>query len=84
MNLQKAVALRISQLLLKNKTTRYSICKQSFLLEETLKRIIDEKNKDIKLSTIAKLSKGFNISLSEFFKDELFSKDNRNSSRKWI
>ena len=76
MNLQKAVALRISRLLLKNKTTRYSICKQSFLLEETLKRIIDEKNKDIKLSTIAKLSKGFNISLSEFFKDELFNKDN--------
>lgn len=76
MNLQKAVALRISQLLIKNKTTRYSLCKQSFLLEETLKRIIDEKNKDIKLSTIAKLSKGFKISISKFFDDNLFNFNN--------
>ena len=65
MKLQKAVALRISQLLLKNKKTRYSFCKQASILEETLKRIIDEKNKDIKLITIAKLSVGFGISLSD-------------------
>ena len=76
MNLQKAVALRISQLLIKNKTTRYSLCKQVFISEQALEKILSEKNKNIHLSTIAKLSKGFNISLSEFFEDELFNQDN--------
>ena len=36
MNLQKAVALRISQLLIKNKTTRYSLCKQVLISEQAL------------------------------------------------
>ena len=76
MKLQKAVALRISQLLLKNKMTRYAMCKQTILTEQCLTRILNEKNKDIKLTTIAKLSVGFGISLSDFFKDELFNKNN--------
>ena len=44
--------------------------------EQTLKNIIDERNKDINLSTIAKIAEGFNLSLEEFFKDDLFKKDN--------
>ena len=76
MKLQKAVALRISQLLLKNKLTRYTICKQTLLTEQCLTRILNEKNKDIKLSTIAKLSKGFKLSISKFFDDDLFNFDN--------
>ena len=75
MKLQKAVALRISQLLLKNKLTRYAICKHTLLTEQCLTRILNEKNKDIKLLTITKLSKGLNISISNFFDDDLFNFD---------
>ncbi len=73
MFMQKAVALRISNLLIKNNLTRYALCKKICMSEQTLKHIIDERNKDIKLSTIALICEGFNISLEEFFNDDLFN-----------
>lgn len=76
MKLQKAVALRISQLLIKNNLSRYALCKKICMTEQTLKHIIDERNKDIMLSTIALISEGFDMSLEEFFASELFSSSN--------
>lgn len=75
MNLQRAVALRISDLLVKNNMTRYALCKKVVMPEQTLKNIIDERNKDIKLTTIAKIADGFNLSIEEFFKDNLFKRE---------
>ena len=43
--------------------------------EQTLKNIIDERNKDIKLSTIAMIADGFGLSIEEFFNDSLFDKN---------
>ena len=43
--------------------------------EQTLKNIIDERNKDIQLSTIAKIADGFDMSIEDFFKDSLFDKN---------
>ena len=40
--------------------------------EQTLKNIIDERNKDIKLSTIAKIAEGFGLTLEQFFADKIF------------
>lgn len=74
MKLQKAVALRITNLLIKNNLSRYALCKKIVLPEQTLKNIIDERNKDIKLSTIAKIADGFNLSIEEFFSDALFDR----------
>lgn len=75
MNLQRVVALRISDLLIKNNMTRYALCKKIVIPEQTLKNIIDEKYKNVKLCTIAKIADGFNLSIEEFFKDDLFKKD---------
>lgn len=75
MKLQRAVALRISNLLIKNNMSRYALCKKIIMPEQTLKNIIDERNKDIQLSTIAKIADGFNLTLEEFFADSLFSKN---------
>ena len=75
MKLQRAIALRISELLLKNNMSRYALCKKATLPEQTLKNIIDERNQDIKLSTIAKISDGFGLSIEEFFANELFNKE---------
>ena len=74
MKLQKSVALRISNLLIKHNITRYALCKKIAIPEQTLKNIIDEKNQDIKLSTIAKIADGFGLSINEFFCDPLFDK----------
>ena len=75
MKLQKAVALKISNLLIKNNMSRYALCKKIVMPEQTLKNIIDEKNKDIELSTVAKIADGFGLSLEEFFNDNLFDKE---------
>lgn len=75
MKLQRAVALRISNLLIKNKLSRYALCKKVIIPEQTLKNIIDERNKDIKLSTVAKIAEGFDMSIEDFFKDNLFDKN---------
>lgn len=75
MKLQRAVALRISDLLIKNNLTRYALCKKVCMPEQTLKNIIDERNHDIKLSTIAKIAEGFGLSIEEFFGDVIFNKD---------
>ena len=75
MKLQRAVALRISDLLIKNNMSRYALCKKIVMPEQTLKNIIDERNKDIELSTVAKIADGFGLSLEEFFNDSLFNKD---------
>ncbi len=74
MKLQRAVALRISDLLVLNNLSRYALCKKAALPEQTLKNIIDERNQDIKLSTIAKIAEGFDMSIIEFFDDPLFDK----------
>ena len=76
MKLQRAVALRISNLLIKNNMTRYALCKKIVMPEQTLKNIIDERNKDIKLTTISLIADGFGMSLEQFFADSLFNKDN--------
>lgn len=75
MKLQRAVALRITNLLIKNNLSRYALCKKVIIPEQTLKNIIDERNRDIKLSTVAKIAEGFDLSLEEFFKDNLFDKE---------
>ena len=74
MKLQKAVALRISNLLIKNNLSRYALCKKAIIPEQTLKNIIDERNTDIKLSTLCKIADGFGLSIEEFFNDSLFDK----------
>ena len=75
MKLQRAVALRISNLLIKHNLTRYKLCRKIAIPEQTLKNIIDERNQDIKLSTIAKIADGFGLSIEEFFADSLFKKE---------
>ena len=75
MNLQKAVALRISNLLIEHNMSRYALCKKVAMPEQTLKHIIDERNKNIELATIATIIAGFDMSLEEFFSDELFAKN---------
>ena len=72
MTLQRAIAYKISNLLVEHKMTRYELCKKACIPQQTLKNIMDERNKDIKLSTLKQIVEGFDMSLAEFFSDKLF------------
>lgn len=76
MTTQKAVALRISNLLIKNHMTQYALCKKIAMSEETLRSILSERYKTVKLDTIILISDGFGMTLQEFFNDELFNREN--------
>ncbi len=76
MKTQKAVALRISNLLVKNGLTRYALCKKIAMPEETLRSIIEERYKTVKLDTIILICDGLGITFQEFFDDDLFKRDN--------
>ena len=76
MTTAKAVALRISSLLVKNKLSQYALCKKIAMPEETLRSIINERYKTVKLDTIILICDGFGITFQEFFADDLFKREN--------
>lgn len=72
MNLNRAVAIRIAQLLKDKNLTQYKLEKNSGLLHGTISNIMAEKNKTVTITTIFKLAKGFNMHYLEFLNSPLF------------
>lgn len=72
MSVNKAVAMRISELLLKYNMSQYRLEKNSGLSHSRLGCIMNEKNKTVTLSTVMLLAQGFNISLIEFLDSPYF------------
>ena len=78
MTLNKAFALRISDLLIKNNMSKYKLEKESGLTHSAIRYIFNEVNKDVRFSTICKVVSAFNMTLEEFFNDDLFKLENLN------
>jgi len=76
MNLNRAFALRLSHLLTEKKMSKYKLEKETGLTHSALRYIFNEVNTDVKFSTIAKVCNALNISLVEFFNDDLFQLEN--------
>ncbi len=76
MNTGRAVAMRISQLLIENSMTQYRLSKAVAMPESTLRSIINEKCKTVNIDTITLICQGFGITLSQFFDSPLFSMEN--------
>ncbi len=76
MTLNKAFALRISDLLIKNNMSKYKLEKESGLTHSAIRYIFNEVNKDVRFSTICKVVSAFNMTLEEFFNDDLFKLEN--------
>lgn len=76
MKIQRAVALRITNLLIKNNITQYELSKRMCTDASTIKHIIHEEYKSIKFDTIVKIADAFNMTLQEFLNDELFIREN--------
>ncbi len=73
MTVNDAVANRISNLLNEKKMTQYRLELESGIQHGSLQCIMNGRNKTVTLSTVILLAKGFDMSLSEFLNDELFS-----------
>lgn len=77
-NVNRAVALRISQLLKEKNMTQYRLAMNSGITHSTLKNIIHETVKDNLLSTVILIATGFNMTVSEFLDSPLFLEENLN------
>lgn len=76
MNLNKAFALRLSNILIEKNISKYKLEKESGLTHSALRYIFNEVNTDVKFSTIVKVCNALNISITDFFNDKLFDLSN--------
>lgn len=76
MKLSRAFALRLSNLLLERKMSKYKLEKETGLTHSALRYIFNENNIDVKFSTIVKVCGALQIKVSDFFDDELFCLNN--------
>ncbi len=77
-SVNRAVALRISQLLKEKNMTQYRLAMNSGITHSTLKNIIHETVKDNLLSTVILIATGFKMTVSEFLDSPLFLEENLN------
>ncbi len=75
MNVNKAVAMRISQLLNEKHMTQYRLAENSGISHSRLGCIMKEKNKTVTLSTIMLIAQGFDMTLIEFLDSPFFDID---------
>lgn len=76
MNLNRAFAIRVSNLLNERKISKYKLEKETGISHSALRYIFNEVNTDVRFSTIVKVCNFFNMSLVEFFNNDIFSIDN--------
>ena len=76
MTYTEAVAKRTKDLLFKNNKSQYRLIKDTCLSKTTIRKIFKNETKDVNLSTIRLIADFFNMSLSEFFTDEVFKTEN--------
>ncbi|MBO7149773.1 MAG: helix-turn-helix transcriptional regulator [Clostridia bacterium] len=76
MKLADAVILRIEQLCLERKMTKYDLFKASGVPQSTLTSIKKKRSGSVKISTLYAICEGFEISLEEFFHSPLFERQN--------
>ena len=73
MTVNDAVARRVSKLLIEKGISQYRLEQNSGIQHGSMQCIMNGRNKTVTLSTVIMLAKGFNISLTEFLDDEIFS-----------
>ena len=77
-SVNRAVALRIKELLKQKGITQYRLAMNSGVTHSTLKNIIHETIKDNLLSTVILIAGGFDMTVSEFLDSPLFLEENFN------
>ena len=75
MTVNNAVAKRISKLLAENGITQYRLEQNTGIQHGSMQCIMNGRNKNVTLSTVILIAKGFGMTLSEFFNDDIFLED---------
>ena len=76
MKFKRAVALRISNLMVKNKIpSQYAVCKRACITESTLRNIINEVHESVNVITLIRICDGLGVTIQEFFDDDLFDRE---------
>ena len=76
MEISKAVALRIKELLKERKMTQYKLEQKACLSHDTVKSIMKGKTKGVNLKTVIAIADGFGMTVYEFLKSDLFLYEN--------
>ncbi len=74
MTVNDAVAMRALRLMKQKNMTQYRLEQSSGILHGAMDRILQSKNKTVTLTTVYRLARGFDMSLSEFLSDEVFER----------
>ena len=75
LTVNNAVAKRVLSLLKDRGMSQYRLEQESGIQHGSMQCIMNGRNKTVTLSTVILLAKGFNMTLSEFLDDEIFSSD---------
>ena len=76
MKIQRAVAIRLSKLMLEKNITQYRLSKKMLVPQNTIKHIINEEYSSIKFHTMIKICDAFDMTVQEFLDDPVFDRDN--------
>ena len=75
MNLRAAVIKRIDNLLFEKGWKTSELIRRSGVHQTTLSELRQGRTKNPQIDTLDKIATGFGLTLSEFFKDEVFEKE---------
>ena len=73
MTISKAISIRIQQICKDRKISINKLANSSLITQSTLQSIIVGDSSNPKLLTISRICYGLNITLEEFFSDEIFN-----------
>ena len=76
MQLNKAVSLRLSELLEDKNMTQYQLYMKSGLPKSTISNVMNCSYESVKLRIIHEICQGLDISICEFFQSSLFDENN--------
>lgn len=72
LKVDKAISEKINKILIERNLTINKLATISCLTQSTVESLVNGRSKNPKLLTIMKICDGLNISLDEFFDDEIF------------
>ena len=76
MKISEAVAIRLGRILTERNMTQYRLEKEIAMPHNTMKTLMGKRNNSVNLRTIMQISKGLNMTVSEFFDDPIFEDEN--------
>ena len=77
-DVSQAVAIRIKELLKQKDMSQYRLERKMGISHDTVKNIMKGKTRGVNLKTVAIISEGLGVTLSEFLDSELFLYGNLN------